>query len=92
MPVAHLHSHLRIYSAISQVVFHVVGTQIHLATTKSRKVFLRDVNRQHTALFSLNDSLCLPTQHFIQYAIKASTVCVCVCVINSSNKKLICDY
>lgn len=83
VPVVRLH--LRKYSAISQVVFHVAGTQIHLTTTKSRKVLLGDVNSQRSALFSLNDSLLLPTQHFMQCVIRASTRSV----INSSNKKLI---
>lgn len=85
VPVVYLHSHLRKYSAILQVVFHVARTQINLATTKSKKVLRRDVNSQHSALFSLNESLLLPTQHFMQCVIRASNMSV----INSSNKKLL---
>lgn len=67
MSVVHLHSHLREYSAISRVVFHVAGTGIHLATGKSRKVLLRDVNSKPSPLVSINDSLrllLLATQRF----------------------------
>lgn len=85
MSAVHLHSHLREYSAISQVVFHVARTGIHLATGKSRKVVLRDVNSKPSALVSINDGLrllLLPTQHFRSCVIRACSTGV----INSNNK------